>query len=168
MFDPKPGNLPGKKKKNPCSEKSPGSCSGWPSRWSNAAGRHASQKTSAGLEDVQRMPALLPRDTRHCSVCSCRALAGGCGGPAADKSLWAPAAWGFCGSDRFQKDECLIYEWLLCLAMHFCYGWASSTPQHGSAHRWAQPPSPSVTLETGPSWQLGKLWMLWLKGMYPE
>lgn len=57
MFDL---NLAISMKKNPCSEKSSGSCGGWPSHWSNAAGRHTSQKAFAGPKDVEWMPALFP------------------------------------------------------------------------------------------------------------
>lgn len=74
MFDL---NLAISPKKNPSSQKSSGSCSGWPSRWSNAAGRHTSQKPLAGLQDARWTPALLPRNTRHSSVCDCGARAGG-------------------------------------------------------------------------------------------
>ncbi|KAI1234947.1 hypothetical protein IHE44_0002573 [Lamprotornis superbus] len=50
MFDL---NLAISMKKNPHSEKSPGSCGGWPSRWSSAA-------EDTHPEDTEQMPALFP------------------------------------------------------------------------------------------------------------
>lgn len=105
MFDL---NLAISMKKNPCSEKSSGSCGGWPSHWSNAAGKTHFPKSFCWARRCGVDACPLPRSARHHSVCICGALAGGCRGPAASKSPSAPAAQGGCSSGTFWKDVWLL------------------------------------------------------------